>query len=611
MGQVCISEQDQKRLVDLQAALDNQVDQTILLKQQLERETERYNEQQKEMEGITSEKIEQLSNEKKQLFKTMLKEKKKVSKLEDQIEDYKKEVKSIQDAMNTFEFEREEKARKEKEEQERKAKEEEEKRKRKEADDEYGQLESQMSMRSQKKKAFQMAGLGHIGAALEGIKTVDYGGLAVRGLETAFVSAPTKALDLGIKGVTGGVKGIGKGLEFGVKGVTGGVKGIGKGFDKLVGRDAIRDPTPFKVKDMDSSDEDSKHSEDDYEEDPEDAQYQVLETKETLILDQEYDAESEATHVHSWLQGIDSKNRQDMKQLKHRLASLLTTRSEGYREELVIVYYQQYGQRLDRKIKKIIQKGNALNLILGLLMTRAQYDAVLISECVANWDIEPVADIICCRSLAMIRELREAYKKKLKTDIGKQLQALAQKEKKRTLVKVIQRIFSMKRKEKVEVDIDRVNRDSNFILTTKTFKNEKKEKLVLIFCANSVQYVKVLNDQFKLKSKDSLTTFIDKKLGPKSTVGRFCKIRIEYALDTPDYYAKMIKRLGVQFKKNQKKISDIFIQRMEIDLDLIQRKWNMKKYGDGKSLKEWVVARCGNGSSSGIFLSKMLDNCSR
>eukprot|EP01083_Nonionella_stella_P288228 980880_1 len=353
------------------------------------------------------------------------------------------------------------------------------------------------------------------------------------------------------------------------------------------------------LNDQEDVDEDFKNI-DDWEEKSEDAQNQQFDT--------EYSVQSDATQVHSWLQWVDPNNMQDMQQLKHQLASLLTSRSEGYREELAFVYYEQYGQLLDQKIKSIIQKGNGLNVILGLLMSRAQYDAVLVNECVLNWDIKAVADIICCRSLAMIKELHQAYTKKCKGNLNYQLQALAQRKKKRTLVKVIQRVFDFKRHQSI-----RVNRDLDFILTTKsfTFENENKEKLVLIFCANSVEHVKVLNREFMLTSKDSLTTFIDKKLGAKSTVGYFCKIRIEYALDTPDFFAKMIKSLGVQFRKHQKKISDIFIQRMEIDLDLIQKQWNMKNYGDGKNMKEWLIAKCGHGSSSGIFLSNMLDNCGR
>ena len=307
---------------------------------------------------------------------------------------------------------------------------------------------------------------------------------------------------------------------------------------------------------------------------------------------------------------IDSKNKQAVKQLKQRLASLLTSRSEGYRQTLIQAYKDKYSRNMEKDIKGIITKGHAMEIIHGLLMTRAEYDAILISECVQNWDIEPVADIICCRSMKQLQELHTAYKKKCKLDVKKQLQALAQKDKKKTLVKVIGSIFDLDRKEKKDVDMNKVNQDLNFVLTTKNFKGETKERLVLIFTANSVQFVKVLNEQFKLKNKDSLSYFIDKKLGPKSTAGYFCKTRIQYALDTPDFYAKKIKKLGQNYNKNKKEIADIFIQRLETDLDLIQRTWAMNKYGDGKDLKAWISMKTKQ-SKAGYFLQKMLDNCGR
>jgi len=49
---------------------------------------------------------------------------------------------------------------------------------------------------------------------------------------------------------------------------------------------------------------------------------------------------------------------------------------------------------------------------------------------------------------------------------------------------------------------------------------------------------------------------------------------------------------------------------METDLDLIKRTWVVKKYGDGKDLKTWIVNKS-SGSKSGYFLAKMLDNCGR
>ena len=198
-------------------------------------------------------------------------------------------------------------------------------------------------------------------------------------------------------------------------------------------------------------------------------------------------------------------------------------------------------------------------------------------------------------------------------NMTKQLQALAQKDKKNTLVKVIGTILDLKRKEIAEVDMNEVNEDLKFILTSKQFKGDAKSRLILIFCGNSIQFVKILNEQFKLKSKDSLCTFIDNKLGSKSTAGHFCKIRILYALDPTEYYAQKIKKLGrgQNFKKNQKKIAEIFVQRMEVDLDRIQRVWKNNKLCDGgKDLKQWINAKT-NGSKSGLFLIKMLENCPR
>eukprot|EP01084_Bolivina_argentea_P116154 206432_1 len=498
------------------------------------------------------EKIEQISNEKKQVFKTMLKERKNVSKLEDQIEDYKKTIKGMEHQMKTLAYEQE--------------------KARSRADEEKHSRMSMISVKSEpaprsrpsttsRPSGVNVFGISHV---LEGI--------TIPRVHIPGIGTPDSTKE--------------KELPFRVKTPT------------------IRDDNASDIlspDDMSSHEGSSSSSE--Y---PDDSK---ISTADTMILDQDYDAVSEATHVYSWLHG-NTKNKRDIKQLKHRLASLLTSRSEGYRQRLIEEYREQYGKHLEKDIKKLISKGHALQIIHGLLMTRAQFDAALINECVARWDIDPVADIICCRTVPHLKELDAAYKKKYKLDVKKQLLALAQKDKKRTLMKMLGSILDYRKKEDSQVDQNEVNQNLNMILTTRNFKHEKKEKLVLIFTGNSVQYIRVLNAQFLLKSKDSLRMFFDKKLGPKSTAGHFCKQRIGYALDTPDFYANKIKDLGKHFKRNQKRISDIFIQRMEIDLDLIQRAWKMKKYAGDQDLKEWIASKT-SGSKSGYFLLKMLDNCGR
>eukprot|EP01084_Bolivina_argentea_P272650 464285_1 len=204
------------------------------------------------------------------------------------------------------------------------------------------------------------------------------------------------------------------------------------------------EPLPFKVKenrlksrygkaifsveevDNDLGDDSSSSDEIDYE----------IERKDAILLESGHDAVSEATQMYSWLhtQKIDIKNK---KELKRRLATLLTSRSDGYRQELIKAYRKQYNCNLENDIKKVIVKGHAMEIIHGLLMTRAQYDAILIEECVSNWDITSVADIICCRSKFQLQELHDAYKKKCKLDVKKQLKALATQDKKKTVVNIV------------------------------------------------------------------------------------------------------------------------------------------------------------------------------
>eukprot|EP01084_Bolivina_argentea_P148705 259939_1 len=55
---------------------------------------------------VAQEKIEALTNEKKQVFKTMLKERKNVAKLEEDLEEYKQEITSLEEKMTKLRYEK-------------------------------------------------------------------------------------------------------------------------------------------------------------------------------------------------------------------------------------------------------------------------------------------------------------------------------------------------------------------------------------------------------------------------------------------------------------------------------------------------------------------------
>merc|ERR1712187_247909 len=147
-------------------------------------------------------------------------------------------------------------------------------------------------------------------------------------------------------------------------------------------------------------------------------------------------------------------------------------------------------------------------------------------------------------------------------------------------------MLNMQRMQVLDVQMDEIKQDLEFITTSSSFKGDDKQKLVLIFNENSVDYVCKLNEEYLKQAKGTLEAFVDQKLGSKSSAGYFCKTRIQFALDAPLFYQKKIQKLGSKYKRNENKICDIFIQRMEIDLHLIHEAWSRKKYGSTDS-KKW------------------------
>ena len=173
----------------------------------------------------------------------------------------------------------------------------------------------------------------------------------------------------------------------------------------------------------------------------------------------------------------------------------------------------------------------------------------------------------------------------------------------------------MKNNDKMKLSL---KSDIDFITDkNKNFKknfNDKK-KLAIIIMGNNKYYVKQLNDDFFINNGNTqnLIDFIDDKLGKSSTSGNWLKQRINFCLDSNDFYARKIQLAGDKWKaknKNSDEINKIFISKFDDDLKNIESKFNQFNYGNGKSMKEWIASKC-PGDRYAFFLNKMLENCKR
>ena len=96
-------------------------------------------------------------------------------------------------------------------------------------------------------------------------------------------------------------------------------------------------------------------------------------------------------------------NQSEKRQLKKRLADLLTARTEETRQSIVECYQQKYQRNLEKDIEKILEHGTVMHTVHLLLNTRAQYDAEVIYGHIADSKLDPIANIICCRTTAELR----------------------------------------------------------------------------------------------------------------------------------------------------------------------------------------------------------------
>ena len=263
MGQVCFaSEENEQRIQELENLLRDQEKEKAALKERLEEQRERQKKYKKSKSSrngdggrsdSNAEKIEQLTNEKKQVFKTMLKERKNVSKLEDQIQDYKNTISEMESKMQQLKDEKR-KAQKRAEEAQR------ENSKSKSKDSRKGSSEKP------KPKPKQEFTIGQPTTA--GIKITNY--VEELGLENN-KSAPARN------------RGDSHKLQVGNKSSKGYTSASDAGMTSDSEYRGGATTTDNESTDGENTD--------------------ALESKTTEILDVDYDPETEATHVYSWLHG--------------------------------------------------------------------------------------------------------------------------------------------------------------------------------------------------------------------------------------------------------------------------------------------------------------------
>ena len=161
----------------------------------------------------------------------------------------------------------------------------------------------------------------------------------------------------------------------------------------------------------------------------------------------------------------------------------------------------------------------------------------------------------------------------------------------------------------------KIQGDVSFLMDKNVkWKNvDKKQQLTMMILDNNKEYVGKMARLFFKSAHMNLTDFIDNALGEKSKTCNWLKVRVEYCLDSADFYARQIQLRGDDGwhkGNNSTEINRIFIANFDTELKDIQKKFNSLNYGDSKTMIEWISRTLKN-ERYAFFLTNMLKNCHR
>jgi len=272
--------------------------------------------------------------------------------------------------------------------------------------------------------------------------------------------------------------------------------------------------------------------------------------------------------------------------LKVKLATLLSARSAKQRG-LIAQKYHALPDELLKDITAKLKKGHGVALCAALLHeSMAAFDASTIHSAQANGDLNAIGDVLCTRNNKEISRIVAAYAHKFHgSDLAKVVRDLCEKNKRGSVRVILDSLLKRVRDERASVDLARVTKDVEFLLTNSKFKSEQKRRLVAMFCDENWRHIRELNRQYGMRSRGgNLEKLLSKQLGSGSAY--LSTVLLKYSCDPTEYTTQRLFELGHKFDKNRAEIARIFVSRSESDLNEIRARFAKTQYG--KQLDAWL-----------------------
>lgn len=255
----------------------------------------------------------------------------------------------------------------------------------------------------------------------------------------------------------------------------------------------------------------------------------------------------------------------------------LVRRSNAQRQQIKTAYQQANGKPLDVALKAAL-KGELEEVVLGLLMTPAQYDSFLLKSAMKGLgtDEETLVEILASRTNKEIRDIKQVFKQEYKKDLEAEIKSETSGDFRNALLSLCK---ATKSEDRV-VQEDLADKDARALYEA----GEKRKGtdcgvFIEILTSRNACHLRRVFQLYSKYSKVDVAKAIDLEL--KGDIENCLLAVVKCAGNKPVFFAEKLNQAMKGSGYKGKILTRILVSRSEIDLAKIKQEYQSKF---GKSL---------------------------
>ncbi|CAH8549779.1 unnamed protein product [Heterobilharzia americana] len=307
----------------------------------------------------------------------------------------------------------------------------------------------------------------------------------------------------------------------------------------------------------------------------------------TLKPSANFDVDKDCEGLHQAMAGMHTNEKV--------IISIMGHRSSDQRVTIVQTYKSTFGKDLTSKFKSELS-GNFYDCIEALCYSPVEFDARELRRSVkgAGTDEDALIEILCSRTNAQIKQIKETYAKIFP---NRDLENDVKNDTSRHFKRVCVALLQANRDESKQVDTELARRDAESLYRAGEQKlGTDESKFIQVLVSRSFAHLRLVFEEYSTIGKKNIEDTLKAEMHG-DTLHSFLSI-VSCIQNKPKYFAekllKSMKRLGT----NNRTLIRIIVSRCEIDLGIIKKEFLSLT---GKTLESYI-----SDETSGDFRSILL-----